>query len=172
MADAVTKSCPVCFGTIDARAKKCPHCHSPQGIYKFTIPFGIVVAILSLIGICTLLSWAAGPHGRQKRIDRASDAKVVSSKQYFAPATGNGVFPLLIASLSNESDHMITGLTYEVRFYNKQDELIDVIEGSNYGLFEPHKEFVVKATASTSAHLPESDYASHKIIIQRAYEDE
>lgn len=172
MADSVTKSCPVCFSTIDARAKKCPHCYAMQGIYKFTIPFGVVVGLLSLIGFFTLLSWAAGPHRLQKRIDHISDAKVVSSKHYFAPSTGTGELPILIATLSNESDHTITDLIYEVRFYNKQDELIDVIDGSHYDSIEPHEEIALKVTANTSAHLPESDYASHKLIIKHAYEDE
>src|SRR5689334_13795754 len=42
MAETVSKTCPICYSAVDARAKKCSHCHSLLGIYKVVVPALVV----------------------------------------------------------------------------------------------------------------------------------
>jgi hypothetical protein len=172
MAETITKTCPICYSTVDARAKKCPHCHSLLGFYKVLIPAMVCAGILGFFGFIAILIWAASPGPRPVPSDLAGNIKVVSSKHYFAPSSNNGTTTVIIGSLSNTGDQTINSPEIEARFYNKENELIDLFTDSYFGRIAPHKETPFKITEIANIHLPEADYATHKLIIKHAYADE
>jgi hypothetical protein len=172
MAETVTKTCPICYSAVDARAKKCPHCHSLLGFYKVVAPAMVVVCIVGAFGFIALLIWAASPRPRHAYNDLAGNLKVASSKHYFAPSSNNGTTTVIIGSLSNAGDQTLTQVEIETRFYNKQNELIDVFTDPYVGPITPHEETLFKITENANIHLPEADYATHKLIIKHAYADE
>jgi len=169
MAETITKTCPICYSTVDARAKKCPHCHSLLGFYKVVVPAMVVFGIVGVFGFLALLVWAASPRYRYLRNDVAGSIKVVSSKHYFAPSSNNGKTTVIIGSLSNAADQTLGSIEVEARFYNKENELIDLVSDSYVGPVGPHEEAPFKITESANIHLPEVDYATHKVIVKHAY---
>jgi hypothetical protein len=172
MAETATKTCPICYSTVDARAKKCPHCHSLLGVYKVVIPAMVIVGMLGVFGFLALLIWAASPGPRHAPNNLASNLKVVSSKHYFAPSSNNGTSAVIIGSLSNVGNQTLAHMEIEARFYNKQNELIDLFTEYHSDPLPPHEETPFKMNESTNIHLPEADYATHKLIIKHAYADE
>ena len=133
MAETATKTCHICYSTIDARAKKCPHCHSLQGIYKFVAPVLVAICIVGIFSFIGILIWAGVPPSRHRNSDRDADVQIVSSKHYFAPSSNSGKTTTIVGSLSNGSDRTIRNLDVEVRFYDTKDELIDVYTDNYYG---------------------------------------
>ena len=134
MAATVTKTCPTCFSEIHARAKKCPQCLSPLGIYR-------LVAVLLVFVFLFVRNWLRRPHhlGSERSAqlpagDHPGDVKIVSSQHYFAPGYQNqsGKNATIVGSLRNDSDEALTNVELEVRFYNAKNELIDLFEGSHW----------------------------------------
>jgi hypothetical protein len=174
MAATVTKTCPTCFSDIDARAKKCPQCHSPLGVYRLVAVLLVFVCLFGAIGFVVLIIWGASGRHYYQEVDHPGDVKIVSSQHYFAPGYQNqsGKNATIVGSLRNDSDEALTNVKLEVRFYNAKNELIDLFEGSIGGPMKAHEEMPFKVSDSSHIHLPEAEYASHKIIAKHAYVDE
>ena len=169
MADTITKTCPLCYGTVDARAKKCPHCHSLLGPYRIAVPAMVIACIGALFASLVLLICAASARPPHKRDNLAANLKVITSKHYFAPSSNNGTSTVIIGSLTNTGDQPLTYMEIEAQFYNKQNELIDLFSDFQTGPIAPHEEMPIKMSEGTNIHLPEADYATHKLIIKHAY---
>jgi hypothetical protein len=128
--------------------------------------------MLGFFGCIAVLIWAASSGPRPVQNDLASNLKVVSSKHYFAPSSNSGASAVIIGSLSNAGDKTLTQVEIEARFYNKQNELIDLFVDPYVGPVTPHEETPFKISESANIHLPETDYATHKLIIKHAYAHE
>jgi hypothetical protein len=169
MAETATKTCPICYSTVDARAKKCPHCHSLLGVYKVVVPAMVIVEVLGVFGFLAILIWAVSPGPRHAPNNLAGNLKVVSSKHYFAPSSNDGKNAVIIGSLTNTGNQALNLIEIEARFFSKQNELIDLFTEFHTDPLPPHEETPFKMNESTNIHLPEADYATHKLIIKRAY---
>jgi hypothetical protein len=174
MAATVTKTCPTCFSEIDARAKKCPQCLSPLGIYRLVAVLLVFVFLFGAIGFAGLIIWGTSSRRDYHEVDHPGDVKIATSQHYFAPGyqNQNGKNATIVGSLRNESDETLSSVDLEVRFYNAKNELIDLFEGSNVGPINAQEEMPFKISDNSHIHLPEAEYASHKIIAKHAYVDE
>jgi hypothetical protein len=174
MAATVTKTCPTCFSEIDARAKKCPQCLSPLGIYRLVAVLVVFVFLFGAIGFVVAIIWGMSGRHSYHEVDHPDDVTIVSSQHYFAPGYQNqiGKNATIVGTLRNDSDEALTGVELEVRFYNAKNELIDLFESSSAGSIKAKEERPFKVSDSSHIHLPEAEYASHKIIAKHAYVDE
>src|SRR3954454_23829279 len=120
MAATVTKTCPTCFSEIDARAKKCPQCLSPLGIYRLVVVLLVFVFLFGALGFVGLILWGANGRHTYHEVDHPGDVTIVSSQHYFAPGyqNQNGKNATIVGSLRNDSDDALTNVEFEVRFYN------------------------------------------------------
>jgi hypothetical protein len=174
MAATVTKTCPTCFSEIDARAKKCPQCLAPLGVYRFVAVLLVFVFLFGGIGFLVLIIWGTSGPRNYRQLDHPGDIKIVTSQQYFVPESQNqnGKIATIVGSLQNDSDEVLSHVDLEVRFFNAKNEMIDVFDGSHSGPIKAHEEAPFKVNDNLNIHLPESEYASHKIIAKHAYVDE
>src|SRR4051812_47688499 len=89
MAATVTKTCPTCFSEIDARAKKCPQCLSPLGVYRLVAVVLVFVFLFGAIGFAGLIIWSANVRPNHEQLDHPEDVTIISSQHYFAPGYQN-----------------------------------------------------------------------------------
>lgn len=173
MAETVTKTCPICFSVVDARAKKCPHCQSLLGFYKVVVAALVFVCLFGAIGFIALIAWATNSRPRSSRAGLPDVVTIVSSQRYFAPGYQNqsGKIATIVGSLRNDSDKILRHVDLEVRFYNAKNELIDLFEGSHHGPIKAQEETPFKISDNVNIHLPEADYATHKLVVKHAYSD-
>jgi hypothetical protein len=158
----------MCYSEIDARAKKCPHCNTLQGVYllaPFVLILGFAVCFIAVV-------WLVGGPRSRGWSNRANDVKVVSSRYYFAPGYMQGTSAIVVGKLRNEGDKSLRNAEMEVQFFNPKNELIDLVSGSFSGPVQPKEEAPFKVSDGSNIHLPEADYASHKIRVMNAYEDD
>jgi hypothetical protein len=169
---ANTRLCPVCFSEIDARAKKCPQCHSPLGIYKFGAAVLVFIFVFGGIGFLALITWGLSRPRKFETVNHAAEVKTVTSKTYFAPGAQNGMVATIVGALRNDGNETIKSVYLEARFFNANNELIDVFDSSYMGSIKPREETPFKISDGANIHLPEREYASHKLIVKQAYADD
>jgi hypothetical protein len=137
-----------------------------QGVYLW----GPLATLLCLAILFVGLIVFASSRRMRERTDRAEDVKIVSSQHYFAPSSTQGTSAVVIGTLRNDSDKSLDHIELEVQFFNPKDEMIDLISGSLYVDLTPKKELPFKISEGSNIHLPEAEYAAHKIRVMHAYE--
>jgi hypothetical protein len=172
MAATLTRTCPVCFSDIDRRAKKCPQCHSPLGVYRFSAAILVLIFIFGALGFVVFITWAMSSRSSHQRPDHAAELKTVSSKSYFAPGAQNGKVATIVGILRNEAKQTVTSAELEVRFFNEKHELVDVFTSSYNGSIKTQEEMPFKINDNVNIHLPEPDYSSHVLLVTHAYGDD
>lgn len=134
----------------------------------------VFVFLFGALGFVALIIWGTSGRHNYHEVDHPGDVKIVSSQHYFAPGYQNqsGKNATIVGSLQNDSDEVLTSVEFEVRFFNAKNELIDIFDSSHVGPIKAHEEMPFKVSDNSNIHLPEAEYASHKIITKHAYVDE
>jgi hypothetical protein len=163
--EAPTKSCPLCFSIIDARARKCPYCHVLQGPLRKLI---MALCVLAIFFIFALLIYNTRP-GRYRYTEHIEDVKIVDSEMYFSPLEMNdtGTMFTIIGHAKNVGDKPISTISLQVEVFDEQHKLVDFQQDSIYSIVAPGSEIPFKIRGS-ALHLPEAEYKSHKITVLNA----
>lgn len=166
------KECPVCCEQINFKAKKCPRCQAWQSKWRFDQSnlkhqFVFITFLLILFGslyaafIEDILS--PGDFADSKSLINISN----TSFNYSIKDCGASIS--VIGTINSDSDKTWKDVYFEVRFFNKKNELIDSISENKYDLIILPKD---KTTfkISGAADKQQSSYDHHKVIIKTARE--
>ncbi len=173
MTNSETKICRKCFSTIDARARKCPACHSYLGSAILFAPalavLAVGLALAMLAGLVVLLE------RRQKYQfeNHATDVSIVDSEFYLGPPeypeAGNELLcPIVVGRLKNNGAQELGSIGLQVESLNAEGALIDVYEEYVRGPFKPGEEYAFKVRGQP-IHLPQANYAEHNVIVRNAF---
>jgi hypothetical protein len=169
-----TKTCPVCFEQIDARARNCRCCGQPQGgiagwfarhsAVGWIPPFVIALAWLLIIGVALgQLSDRGEPFARHQ--DKVT---IISSKMHLQESE-EGPTACVIGEVRNDSEIDWKEMRFEVQFFDEAGELGDVARRSQ-SPYEPpvaaHSTAGFKLT--TPLDFARERYTSHKVFVRYA----
>ncbi|NQV22810.1 MAG: hypothetical protein HQ518_00460 [Rhodopirellula sp.] len=162
-----TKICRTCFSEIDARAGKCPKCHSLQGPLKQLLIAGIILVVATLIGSAIwfdiLVHRRLEPHGP----NYAANIDVVSSRLFFVPKE-KGHSASVVGQLRNSGTVAVDVITLEVRLLDKDGGLLDSVTRSLSEHLVPNDEISFKVPTYQNIHMPQDSYANHVVIVRSA----
>jgi hypothetical protein len=167
-----TKICRRCFSTIDARARKCPACHSLLGSGVLFAPALAILAIAAtlamLFGLTLLIEWSR----RNPSEDFSADFSIVESTLYLGPQAfpvdgDERLCPTVVGRLKNNGTHDLDSIELQFHALNAEGKLIDVYQEYLSGPFKPGEEYAFKLTGAP-IHLPQSDYVGHEVIVRGA----
>lgn len=179
-ADLATKTCPMCFGQIDRRARRCPHCRHPQtAVASWGRRHPIMAIVMGTVGgiVATLaFVWLLGavlqhkfvPIGRAELVPYQGQIKVVSSRLLFGESK-DGPVACAIGEIRNDSDVAWHRIRLQATFLDADQKPIDVAENR---AFYYTSEMLPRGQAAfkvkTPLHLPQEKYASCSISITYA----
>ncbi len=164
-----TKICSLCCEEINAAAKVCPQCCRPQGAKALLLLVGpIVVAVVLLIGFSRVMVNRVITPEKNSFLELREKITVETAEFSFSECC-DGINVSTVGTIKNESGVSWENFKIEVRYLNKDGNLIDTISNSSYGLVSHPNEktaFRVKGSAAQ----PESEYVSVEVIIKQARE--
>src|SRR5438309_18758 len=123
---AETKICPLCAEAIKAAAKVCPYCRKSQRRWAFCTIYDVtaVFALLSLLGALLLvIAWL----NRERTFVPSRDRIEVLNSQFGVDASDSNTNVVVSGVLSNCSPYDWKVDSLEVRFFNKDGKMIDVM---------------------------------------------
>ena len=111
--------------------------------------------------------WLKSLIGPGRDFEQFQDKIVIVDSQMHFGATTNGNYVSAIGQIRNDSPYGWKELQLEVRYYNKEGQMIDTRTEARFGDTLPTgatHAFRVRGPADK----PESQYASHKIFVRSA----
>ncbi len=166
---AETKSCRTCYGQMDARARRCPHCgqwntkwaflYSPPFLTASAYVFGI--AFFGLFAVKCLGFSAARDFADYKDQLVVSESRMVFGEDEWGPTCS------VVGQVRNNSRFTWEHVEIDAMFLDEAGKLVDVASASAFGEhILPGGERGFKA--ETRAALPPEQYASYKVHVRWA----
>jgi len=169
MSDFEAHECRYCKELMKEGAKKCPHCQqwakwyqNPQTMQVF---MGFLVIPLMFLFMFLFFRQILPKH---EFVDYPDSLSVTSSSFSYIQ-TDKGPFITTVGTVKNTSGVPWADLVIEVRYYDVQKRLIDVVSEKHYYIVVlPHSEsaFRVRGAASRKSE----EYASAVVVIKWANE--
>lgn len=160
-----TKSCLVCFETIDARARKCHHCREVQTkAAAWAHHPAVVTSFLVLVGL--LLVWLA--YSVTRKVEQpAFVGKLVVGTSTLKVSKAEGQARLsCFAPVKNSDSGTWSGASLQAEFLDAQGKVIDVHHGR--GDFKLFPGLQATARVSGSANAASEEYSSCRVTILNA----
>ena len=161
-----TKSCMACFETIDARARKCPHCHQVQSKVLNAInrpAMGAVVLVICfiLVGWLALVIWQLGHR-------EGFNSQLASGQATVRIATADGRTTVsCFAPIQNKSNIPWERPSLQAEYFNGKKDLVDVQHSRESFSLYPWLTAEVRLSGAPVSDT--SDYASCRITVIDAY---
>jgi hypothetical protein len=157
-----TKSCIACFETIDARARKCPHCHQVQTKVANAVNLPAVSAVA--LAICfVLVGWFAYVIV-QLGHKEGFNSQLESGPARVRIATPDGHTTVsCFAPIRNKSDLPWERPSLQAEYFNGKKDLIDVQHSRES--FSLYPRLTAQVRLSGAPISDTSDYASCKITV-------
>jgi len=172
---ADVKICKHCFTSIDARARKCPACHSLLGTRAFWAPVIVLLLfgamLLMMVGAARLVELSR----RRSTANHSSDVTIIESNLHLAPQSSyrsageKTIHPMMVGWVRNDGLRQLGNVYLEGRIFNDKGDLIDVIQGYASSSLKPGEKCAFKITGDEILR-PESDYAKHTVVVTNALE--
>ena len=174
MSTSETKHCSVCGELIPAFATKCSHCNEYQSKLQraFRNPVVLIpIMLIPFIFFFFLFRYDINSHysSYDKFTTYESSFSVHAQNIAFGSNT-KGSYVILLGSIKNDSDLIWEHPTFEVKYFNTDNELIDADTQCSYELvLYPGKEVTFRLRSF--ADLPQSQYSRAEICIISAETD-
>lgn len=157
-----TKSCIACFETIDARARKCPHCHQVQTKVANALNLPAVSALASGI-VLLMLAWLVYvivQSGHREEFN--SQLESGSATVRISTVDGHTTVSCF-APMRNKSDLPWERPSLQAEYFNRKNDLVDVQHSrESFGLY-PRLTAQVRLSGAPISDTRE--YASCKITV-------
>jgi hypothetical protein len=167
------KECPSCCEQINARAIRCPRCHSWQSKWRFdqsNIKHQVIFLALIFGFMAIVFSSLFGSIFNPKDFSESKSLLEIKNSKVSYSTKDCGPSITVICTISNNSDIAWKDFNFEAQFYNENNDLIDTVSDQNYDLLLlANDESTFKITGS--ADKPEALYHHHKVIIKDAREN-
>ena len=167
-AEVAKKTCSTCFSEIDARARKCPKCHTLQGPLKILLIAGATLVVVSLVGSVVWFDIIVHQKFRSDGPDFSENIEVADSRLFFVPNEDSHRVSV-VGLLKNSGKSRVNRIKLELRLTDADGKLIDAIKQTTNDDMLPGGEVSFKISTYQNIHLPQSDYANHELIIRSAY---
>ncbi len=166
---SATKLCKFCYMPIDRRARRCPHCRAPLPRLSWrALPVGLALVLILLVQ-ALFLRWVEGIFSPERVVRYAGQIRIAESRMLFGTSE-EGPTVYVVGRAMNESDVAWTTPQFEVRFLDRQGELLDVAEEKSYlSTVAPRGQIAFKVEAP--AERPVEDYASYEVRVRSAEHD-
>lgn len=170
--EPTTKVCPICAQVINAPAKLCPFCRSPQGSWAFLSWHNPLISVLFVLLVVAvplsfLLTMRQGLLGTDEDFALYRDElKVVESS--FHLQDGKSALELsVVGILTNASSLSWRDVQVEAQLFDAGGKLIDSITDSQYhNTVLPHG--VISFRLLSKPAREKAEYASHKVTVRFA----
>ena len=171
MEEITSKTCKMCYKEIDSRAKKCPYCqhwqskismivwHPAFAVFLIMIPYLIVFSSVRLIFKSMFDQGEDFTPYRNQIIINKSEPKFGE--------TSHGPTVVVMGEIKNISNLSWKDVQLEVRFYDKDNNLIDTDQKEKYSFVVPAND-ISTFKVSIPREFPEEQYASCKVRILSA----
>lgn len=174
-----TKTCQMCYGQIDERARRCPHCRHPQTKLRswFARHPLVTAAIIGVVVVGLMWLWAVtvqrlwNPYRSGRACPYRDHIQVVSSETVFGDSK-DGPVVCVIGTLENKSDVAWEQIQLEAQFLDSAGKLIDVAKEPRLYYVShmlPRSQAAFKVRALRD--FPKDKYASHKVFVRSAKDD-
>ena len=175
-----TKTCPLCCETINAKARKCPHCLHFQN--KLTMicfhPLTATIPMaLSIIAFAMLMDKLFAP-GEDFEAHRGQIRVLQSTMQFGertialpagAGASTSGPTVAVVGTVENDSGIPWKNAVIEARFFDKDHKLIDARQETVYeDVLTPGQPNAFKV--SMQREFSADKYASHEVRVVYAHD--
>ncbi len=162
MNEAATKTCPLCCETINAKARKCPHCQHFQNKWTLLAYHPLVAMAPMLVVIIGFAVFMQRIFDRGEDFDaHGSQIRVLQSAMEFgeslAKSAGAPATPTVavVGTIQNDSGIAWKDVIIEVQFFDKDHKLIDTKQDYPY-----------------SHTLPKDEQSAFKVSMQREFSPE
>jgi len=160
-----TKSCLVCFESIDARARRCHHCREIQS--KATaLAHHPAVLTAFLILVALLLLWLAYSVTRTVQQPSFAGKLVVAASTLKVSRVEEQPRLSCMAPVRNSDSGIWSGVSLQAEFLDAQGKVIDVHHGR--GDFKLFPGMEATARVSGAANAASDEYASCRVTILNA----
>lgn len=171
MEEITSKICKMCYKEIDSRAKKCPYCqhwqykismvvfHPAFGVFIVLIPFLLVYIFVGLM--------FKGMFDKGEDFTPYRNQITINESELKFGETSCGPTVVAMGIMTNNSSLSWEDVQLEVRFYDKENELIDTDQKNKYSFVVPAND-ISTFKVSIPREFPEEQYASCKVRILSA----
>jgi hypothetical protein len=125
--------------------------------------------------VCTVIAatWMSREfRDRSVSVDHLVDIEVLSSAIAFVPDNYQDCKARRLAIVGrarNKGTSRVQYVTFRVEVMNRNGKLVDVFSNQIYGPFAANEQFGFELSNSLhTLDLPESEYVSHKLVVQQA----
>ncbi len=167
-------ACRACFGAIDPRATKCPHCQSYQGLHRVAAISAVMVLCVVLgvlVAGALVLEFGLGRKVFQDDANYADQVTIDATDLFVRPPDDlpeEGNMLSVIGRLTNKSPKELRYIRLRVEVLNDKSQLVDAFDDSVRGPLSPGGTMSFRIDSYRRIHLPESDYKSHKVFVTEA----
>ena len=160
-----TKSCLVCFESIDARARKCHHCREIQSkATAWAHHPAAITAFLVLVGL--LLIWLVFSVTRKVQQPSFVGKLVIGASTLKVSRVEEQVRLSCLAPVRNSDSGIWSGASLQAEFLDAQGKVIDVHHGR--GDFKLFPGMEATARVSGAANAASDEYSSCRLAILNA----
>ncbi|MBU1043073.1 MAG: hypothetical protein KJ915_01590 [Candidatus Omnitrophica bacterium] len=170
------KVCKTCYSEIHDDAKKCPHCHACQTKLSVHNPlFGVFcLLILYVLGAVIYSTMFGKMFDKGEAFTDYKDCLSITESEFkFGERSctdHNHKTIVVLGKLKNNSPVTWNDVSFEVKFFNKENKLIDGNQAGQYRLVAPaNDEVIIKV--SMDREFPQEEYVTHKIRIVSAKDE-
>ena len=161
-----TKVCPMCAETISAAALICPYCQKRQNrrLYLPGATIGALIIVVLLLGGFIIVAWAFD-RGNDFG-DHRGEVTVLSAQMTDAASYSTNKELVVYGLLTNSGSCDWEVGKFEIRFTDKQGNLVDVATAGTYFTLPSHSEHAYRL--SLSGRQMNSRYESVSVFLRDA----
>lgn len=171
MEEMTSKICKMCYKEIDSRAKKCPHCHHWQNKISMIVwnpAFAVFLVMIPYVAVFIFIGTAfKGMFDQGEDFTSYRNQITISEPELKFGETSCGPTVVVMGKMTNNSSLSWKDVQLEVRFYDKNEKLVDTDQKEKYSFVVPAND-VSTFKVSIPREFPEDQYTSSEVRILSA----
>jgi hypothetical protein len=171
MEEITSKTCKMCYKEIDRRAKKCPYCQHLQNKISMVVfhpAFGIFLVLTPMLLVYIFVGlFFKGIFNQGEDFTPYRNQITISESELKFGETSRGPTVVVIGKMTNNSSLSWKDVQLEVRFYDKNEKLVDTDQKEKYSFVVPEND-ISTFKVSIPREFPEVQYANCEVRILSA----
>jgi len=171
MEEITSKICKMCYKEIDSRAKKCPYCQHCQNKFSMVVfhpAFGVIFVLIPILLVYIFMGLMfKGMFDQGEDFTPYRTQIAISEPELKFGKTARGPTVVVMGKMTNNSSLSWKDVQLEVRFYDKDNKLIDTDQKEKYSFVVPAND-ISTFKVSILREFSEEQYANFKVRILSA----